>query len=112
MFNMAFADILSFMLEWSNGTTPEVKATRVLMLVAAALIEISIAMIFLSRALPHRTNRWANIIAGVITIAWVVGGGSTYPHYIFLATVEVVCLSAIIWIAWKWSEPIGQSLQA
>jgi hypothetical protein len=112
MFNMAFADILSFFLEYSNGITPETKATRILMLVAAALIEISIAMIFLSRALPCRTNRWANIIAGVITIAWVVGGGTTYPHYIFLATVEVVCLSAIIWIAWKWSEPIGQSLQA
>ncbi|OFW64695.1 MAG: hypothetical protein A2135_06695 [Actinobacteria bacterium RBG_16_67_15] len=111
MFNMAFADILSFFLDWSTGTIPETVATRGLMLVAAALIEISIAMIFLSRALAYRTSRWANMIAGVITAVWVVGGGVTYPHYIFLATVEVFCLSAIIWIAWKWSEPIGQSPQ-
>ena len=33
MFNMAFADILSFMLEISNDMPPEVQATEALMLV-------------------------------------------------------------------------------
>jgi uncharacterized membrane protein (DUF4010 family) len=52
--------------------------------------------------LPYRVNRWANIIVAVLMIAFVVGGGSTYPHYIFIAAVEVVSLLLIIWIAWRW----------
>jgi hypothetical protein len=104
MFNMAFADILSFMMEYSTGITPEVEATQGLMLVAAIILEIPIAMIFLSRVLKYQANRWANIIAAAITIVFVIGGGSTYLHYILLAAVEVVFASLIIWYAWKWSR--------
>lgn len=46
MFNMAFADILSFMMEYSTGYTPEVQATQGLMLIAAIVLEIPIIMIF------------------------------------------------------------------
>jgi hypothetical protein len=104
MFNMAFADILSFFLEFSTGETPEVQVTQGLMLIAAIIIEIPIAMVFLSRVLAYGANRRANIIAGVVTIVWVIGGGSTYLHYIFLAAVEVVCASLIVWYAWRWTE--------
>jgi hypothetical protein len=68
------------------------------------MLEIPIAMIFLSRVLKYGVNRWANIIAAAITIVFVIGGGSTYLHYIFLAAVEVVCMSLIVWYAWKWVE--------
>jgi hypothetical protein len=47
-----------------------------------------------------------NIIAGAITIVFVVGGGSPILHYIFFATVEVVCLLLIIWYAFKWPKPV------
>ena len=67
-------------------------------------MEISIVMIILSRVLNDRVNRWANIIAGVITILCVVGGGASYPHYNYIASVEVICLLLIIWFAWKWAE--------
>jgi Sec-independent protein secretion pathway component TatC len=109
MFNMAFADILSFMLpgnleEIMTGAG-EIQITQGLLLVFAILLEIPIAMIFLSRALKYRANRWANIIAAAITIAFVVGGGSTALHYIFFATIEVVCMLLIVWYAWKWPNP-------
>jgi len=68
------------------------------------MMEISIAMIVFSRALKYRVNRWLNIITAIITIAFVVGPGASYPHYIFIATVEVLCLLLIIWKAWKWSS--------
>jgi len=105
MINMLKADILSLfipgtideMMEFA-GNTPIPQ----LMLAAAFMMEISIAMIFLSRVLNYQINRWANIIVAIITIVFIVGGGSLYPHYIFIATVEVICLLAIIWIAWKW----------
>jgi general stress protein CsbA len=58
-------------------------------------------MIFLSRVLKYRANRWVNIIASVITIAFVTGMGTTDLHYIFFATIEVVSMLLIIWYAWK-----------
>ena len=113
MFNMLFADVLTLFIpehleEIITRSTP-VQITEELMLVMAIIIEIPIAMIFLSRVLKYRANRWANIIAGVITILFVVVGGSLVLHYIFFAAIEVVCLSLIIGYAWKWPKQEGQS---
>ena len=110
MINMLKADILSLYIPGTldklvefAGDTPITQ----LMLGGAIVMEILIAMIFLSRVLAYRVNRWANIIAGVITIVFVVGGGSTYPHYLFIATVEIVCSLLIIWIAWNWKPVVA-----
>jgi hypothetical protein len=109
MFNMAFADILSFMMELTTEQTPEVQVTQVLMLVMAIILEIPIAMIILSRVLNYRANRWANIITAAITIVFVIGGGSTSLHYIFFAAVEVACMLLIGWYAWRWPNPESRS---
>ncbi len=106
MINMAFADILSFITpgalqEMMTGTAGGIQLNQVLILVFAVLIEIPIAMIFLSRVLKPKLNRVMNLVAGVITIVFVIGGGSAYLHYIFIATVEVLCMLAIMWMAWK-----------
>lgn len=113
MFNMAFADIVGFM---NPGALEEImtgavgfEITQSLLLVFSIVLEIPIAMIFLSRILKYSVNRWANIIAGVITILFVIGGGNTSLSYIFFATIEVVCMSIIVWYAWKWSAPAGRS---
>ena len=107
MINMLKADILSL---YIPGEAEEVAKTAgetpiaILMLGGAIMMEISIVMIILSRVLKYGLNRWANILTSIITIAFVIGGGASYPHYIFIATVEVVCLFLIIWNAWKWTE--------
>ena len=114
MINMLKADILSLFIP---GSTDELAMTSAstgtpipqLMLGGAILMEISIAMIVLSRVLTYGVNRWVNIIVSLVTIAFVVGGGVSYPHYIFVATVEVICLLLIIWNAWKWYNPEAQS---
>ncbi|MFC1640728.1 DUF6326 family protein [Patescibacteria group bacterium] len=108
MFNMLFADVLTLFIPESlneivSGTTA-VEITPELMLVMALIIEIPILMIFLSRFLKRKINRWLNIVAAVITIAFVAGGGSLVPHYIFFAAIEVICALAIIWSSWKWAE--------
>jgi hypothetical protein len=108
MINMLKADILSL---YIPGSAEEVARTAgdtpitQLMLGGAIMMEISIVMIILSRVLKYRLNRWANIAASVITIVFVLGGGASYPHYIFIAAVEVICLLLIIWFAWKWTGP-------
>jgi Sec-independent protein secretion pathway component TatC len=110
MFNMVFADILSFMLPdfleiLQTGQAGGVPITQEILLVFAVFLEIPIVMIILSRVLKVSVNRWANIIAAVITILFVVGGGSTSLHYIFFATIEVACMLLIIWYAWRWPNP-------
>ena len=107
MINMLKADILSL---YIPGAAEEVARTAgdtpipLLMLGGAIMMEISIVMIILSRILKRKLNRWVNIIASVITIVFIVGGGSLYPHYIFIAAVEIVSLLLIIWVALRWRE--------
>lgn len=107
MINMIFADVLSFMLpgflnDIITGNTP-LGITQEILLVFAVILEIPIIMIFLSRVLKDKANRWANIVASVITIIFVIGGGSLALHYIFFATIEVIILVLIITYAWKLS---------
>src|SRR5512146_3075063 len=78
--NMLKADLLSLFIP---GSTEELAKTSAgtgtpipqLMLGGAMMMEISIAMILLSRILKYGLNRWINIIVSLITIAFVVGGG-------------------------------------
>lgn len=104
MFNMVFADIVGFL---NPGTLEEMmamKPSQGLLLTFSILLEIPIAMIVLSRLLKYRANRLANMIAGVITMLLVMGGGNTSLSYVFFATIEVACMAYIVWCAWKWVE--------
>jgi hypothetical protein len=104
MFNMVFADIVGFL---NPGTLEEMMAMKPgtgLLLTFSILLEIPITMIVLSRLLSYRTNRFANVLSGVITILWVIGGGNTSLSYVFFATIEVACMTYIVWCAWKWTE--------
>jgi hypothetical protein len=116
LFNMVFADIVGFMnpgaLEGIITGTVGIEITPELLLVFSVLLEIPIAMIFLSRILKYRINRWTNIVACVITILFVIGGGSAYLSYIFFATVEVVCMLFVIWYAWTWRQLEAQPMAA
>lgn len=113
MLNLLFADILSIMIELVNKNTiniiGEIKTT---MLIAAIVTNIPILMVYFSKSLPYKINRIANIVAGVLTIVYVVGGGDLSPHYIVCAGVEVVVLLLIIWAAWQWKNTNDVSVDA
>ncbi|MBL4872756.1 MAG: hypothetical protein JKY41_05020 [Rhodobacteraceae bacterium] len=113
MFNMAYADILALNIPGMEeelaafaGDTP----ISLLMLVGAIIIQVPVGMIFLSRYLDYKANRRANIAAGAFVILFIVGGGSLLPHYLFIATIEVLCVLLIMWTAWKWPE--SESLES
>ena len=115
MFNMVFADILSFI---KPGALQELWAgqagvhiTPGLLLVFAVLLEIPIAMIFVSRILKPEANRWANTAAAVITTLFIVGGGSIDLHYVFFASVEIVCLALIVRSVWSRRNPERTALR-
>ena len=104
---MITADVLSLyipegMEEWTDYADGKESE---LMLGGAIMYQIPISMIYLSRVLPYKANRWANIIAaGTMSVA-VVAGGESDPHYWVFAGAEIVGMSLIAWKAWKWKNP-------
>jgi hypothetical protein len=113
LLNYLYADVIAL---WALLGTPPADTPHLGPLAlagAAVLMEIPIAMILLSRLLPLRANRLANIIAGSIVtlvngfltfIPPLVGWGRppALPEYLFFATIETVCTVAIVWQAWTW----------
>jgi hypothetical protein len=113
MLNMLSADIIGFMnpgdLQKILAGNVGINITQELLFIFSILMEIPIAMVFLSRVLKPRLNRWANIIASLITSVFIIGGGDMYLSYIFFASVEIICMLLIIRYAWKLSES-GQAV--
>ena len=112
MINMLKADILSLFIP---GAADEVARTAAsmgasipqLMLGAAIMGQLAIAMIVLSRVLKYGINRWVNIVVGIVIIAYIWSGMVSYPHYIFIASVETLCLLLIVWFACQWRNSEG-----
>ena len=112
MINMLKEGILSL---YIPGSAEELARTSAsagasipqLMLIGAIMGQLGIAMIILSRVLKYGINRWVNIVVGIVIIAYIWGGMVSYPHYIFIASVETLCLLLIVWFALKWTNPEG-----
>jgi hypothetical protein len=108
LFNMVFADIVGFMnpgaLEGIMRGATGFQITQGLLVVFAVLLEIPIAMIFLSRALTRRANQWANSVAAVVTILFVIVGRSNYLSYSFFAAIETALMLLIVWYTWTWHK--------
>jgi hypothetical protein len=104
MINMIYADIFSIIVELVNRNTLDIPGeVKIVMTIAAVVTNIPILMIYLSRILPYKLNRLSNIIAGIFTIIYVIGGGDFAPHYIIIASIEIIVLLMIIIKSWKWT---------
>jgi hypothetical protein len=104
--NMVFADMLSIytpgvLPQVMNGVVEGVTLSENLMLIAAVFIQIPIAMIVVSHLLPGRIAKGANTVAVTVTAAFVVGGGSLKPHYIFFASCELIAMAGILHLTWR-----------
>ena len=107
MFCIAYADLIGFIEPGTleniiNGSTGFV-LTPALILVFSLFQAIPIVMILVSRWFRRDVNRWLNIVAGVLTLLYVLGGGNwesvSYPVF---AALEIVAMLGIIWLAWTW----------
>lgn len=100
-----FADILSIIVELESGKAIQIPfEVKSAMLIAAFMLTVPILMIIASWVLTYKVNRVSNIVAGIFTILFVIGGGSTMPHYLVIASFEVLLLITIIVISFKWCE--------
>jgi hypothetical protein len=111
--NYLYCDIMGIMdvnllKQYLAGNVNGMEMNENFLLVAAILMEIPIAMVLLSRILNYKTNRWANIIAGIIMtlvqIATLFAGAPT-NYYIFCSIVEIATTIFIVWCALQWKNP-------
>src|SRR6478672_5973579 len=56
---------------FAEGYAGDIQITQGFVLVTAVLMETAIAMVLLSRLLPYRANRWANILVGALHTLFV-----------------------------------------
>ena len=105
MFLMIFADIFSIIIELNDGDIMQIPMeVKTAMTIAAIVTALPILMVILSWVLPYKINRLANMIVGILTIIYVIGGGTNLPFYIIMAGIEVILLITIVVISIKWGE--------
>jgi len=111
--NYLYCDIMGIMdvnllKQYLTGTVNGMEMNENFLLGAAILMEIPIAMVLLSRVLNYRSNRWANIIAGIImTLVQTATLFAVEPtkYYLFCSMIEIATTIAIVRLAWKWINP-------
>ncbi|MGB5360385.1 DUF6326 family protein [Eudoraea sp.] len=107
LLNMVFRDLhqlgkKSFLEEIMTGVVNGVEITAELMLIGGFLAEIPILMVLLSRILSNKVNKWANIIASIITMLVLFSGlASADMDDVFFMIIEAAAFVVIIVTAWK-----------
>ena len=110
LFNMTFRDFHEFLRsgyleELLAMTSNGASVSEGLLLAAAVVLQIPIAMIFLTQVLDVKVNRWANMTAAVFIIVAIISNNLT-PDLddILFYTAACAALLGIIWYAWRWSR--------
>lgn len=108
MLNYIYADILMIIINPTLYAKAAGRMSGPTILIFAVLMEIPIAMVLLSRILPYRINRWANILAGIESTIFVAFTVMGHPpsYYLFFASIEIACTVFIVWYAWTWRESV------
>jgi hypothetical protein len=75
-----------------------------LWMISAITMTIPVVMIILSLTLPHKANRWANIIVAAFFFLYTIIGVGKYASAYdrFLLIVSLAANALTIWYAWKW----------
>ena len=116
MFFIAYADLIGFI---QPGTLERIingnvgfELTPAIIVIISLVQAIPIAMIVVSRWLRRNVNRWLNIFACGLTLLYVLGGGNwSSASYVVFASLEVVAMLGILWLAWNWRSVQAQPIE-
>lgn len=114
LFNTIFRDIHEFIEpgfieQVMTGTFNGIQITEHLLLFGGFVASVPISMVLLSRLLPYDANRWANIVAALITLAFEINNGTTDLDDTLHMILKIAALLFIIWSAWQWRNPVHKS---
>ncbi len=104
-----YGDVVTLMDPVKHGS---IQMTEGFLLGGAIFMMIPITMVLLSRILKYRASRRASIIAGTImTVVLPVTLFVAKPtmYYLFFTVIEIVSTALIVFYAWKWRNPEGES---
>jgi hypothetical protein len=109
MLTYTYGDVVTLMDPVKHGS---IHLTEGFLLGGAIFMMIPITMVLLSRILKYRANRMTSIIAGTIMTAVLpltlfVSVPTSY--YVFFTVIEIITTALIVWYAWKWRNPEGNS---
>lgn len=109
LLHMAYADIVGYVHPGGfSGIAGRVlgrEGTQEVLLLFSVLIELPLAMVFLSLVLPRALNRWANTAAATLVLLFIVLGTRTGIPYGFFALAESAWVGVILWHAWRRLPP-------
>jgi hypothetical protein len=92
--------------EMLSGTVNGVTVTDQVLLLGGIMLQLPLAMVLLSRVLPDRASRWANLVAALASAAIVLVPtlvtSMPDPDDLLFAAAELVGLLFIIGYAWTW----------
>ena len=123
LFNYVYGDIVhiftiftrpSVQAELAKGSLGGIPITDTATLIMAAVMELSIAMPFLSWKLRYRACRVANILVGTLftlIMGVIIFGSGRLPPlsgYTLYGIIEMAITAAIVLTAWRWKEPADQ----
>ncbi len=110
--NYIFCDIFTLfhsesLKQLMTGEMGGMEINQEFLLAFSFLMEMPMMMIVLSRILPYKSNRLANIIVALIMTlvqAATLFTDDNTLHYIFFSIIEVGTTSFILYSAWNWVE--------
>ena len=110
--NYIFCDVFTLfhsesLKQLMTGEMGGMEINQSILLSFSILMEMPMVMIVLSRILPYKSNRLANIIVALIMTlvqAATLFTDDNTLHYIFFSIVEVGTTSFILYSAWNWTE--------
>ena len=110
--NYIFCDVFTLFYSESlkqlmTGEMGGMEINQEFLLAFSFLMEMPMMMIVLSRILPYKSNRLANIIVALIMTlvqAATLFTDDNTLHYIFFSIIEVGTTSFILYSAWNWVE--------
>ena len=108
LFNMLFRDMHELL---RPGAIEEFMSTDVAegtLLASGVALTLFISMIVLTRVLPYRATRWANLAVAGVALGGMSANAPRDVEDVWFLEVETVGLLAIIWLSWTW-RPLAES---
>ncbi len=109
--NYIFCDIFTLfysenLKQLMSGAMGGMDITETFLFAFAVIMELPMLMIVLSRLLPYKFNRIANIAVGIFMtlVQTATLFGDNMLHYVFFSIIEITTTIIIVWIAIRWKN--------
>ena len=89
-----------------SGAMGGMDITETFLFAFSVIMELPMLMIVLSRLLPYKFNRLANIAVGIFMtlVQTATLFGDNMLHYVFFSIIEITTTIIIVWIAIRWKN--------